>query len=126
MRLLDLHLSFDRAYLVQRLGYHSCRVLRHLKTGKGATILTESATRIIIIHPGSLFSCRSIVLTDGADRVLLFREICLLGRGTSPSCSGLMTDWLSERLGREREGVVMGEGSFDICEVGDDRESDVD
>lgn len=69
----------------------------------------------------------TFLLTEGADWVLLFREICLSGDETSSSCCTLMTDvWLPELLGGGGDGVVMGESSFDIGEVGGDRESDVD
>lgn len=74
--------------------------------------------------PGKIFW--SVVLTEGADWVLLFREIRLLGDETSSFCCSLMTDiWLLGLLGGEDKGVVMGEGSLDI-EVGGDRESDMD
>ena len=53
MRLPDLDLRFDCAFLAQRLDHHGCQILRHLKTAKGPTISMGFATHTISMRLGS-------------------------------------------------------------------------
>jgi hypothetical protein len=65
MRLPDLELRFDCAFLAQRLDHHGCQILYHWRETKGTPILKGFATHTVSVRPGKSFW--TVVPTDGAD-----------------------------------------------------------